>query len=166
MSIINEALKKTQSQLEQINPASPPVQPHKSERNIGVLILTTLLFVGFLMSTGVFLFLIFKNHSAKANFVKNKILPAANNQSQGTVTLFTQAPMAAIQSPAPKDSSQGPSHFVLNGIITMNKEKLALINNQILKEGDYIEDKRILSISMDKVEIFNKGEIIILKNKK
>jgi len=166
MSIINEALKKTQSQLEQINPASAPIQPKKPGKNIWVLILTTLLFVGFLSSAGVFLLLIFKNHPNTANFAKNKSLATANTQNQGTVTLFTQAPAPAMQTPAPKDSSKNPSRLVLNGIITMDKEKLALINNQILKEGDYIDDKRVLSISMDKVEIFNKGEIIILKNKK
>jgi len=170
MSIINEALKKTQSQLEQKIPGTALPQPIRPKKSNWVLVITTLIFVGFLTSAGIFLSLILKNQPVVSNLFKKFSLPTPAPHTpaphQGTVTLFEKPTAAPVSEPTKRGAQRNSSPLVLNGIITMNKEELALINNQIIKEGDYINDKRVLSISMDQVELFDNGEIIVLKNKK
>lgn len=166
MSIINEALKKTQFQLEQKISGAISASPRPSSKNTWLKVTAILIFLGFLANGGIFAFLVLRNHSTTIRLTQNKPTPVAHTQHQGTVTLFSHPPAASVQTSAQKNSQPDSPALILNGIITMDEEKLALINNQIIKEGDYLDGKRVLSISMDEVELFDKGEIIVLKNKR
>ena len=147
MSIINEALKKTQDQL-QVRQQTPPITSLKNNKWLWfVAIFVTGGFVGCVM---IFIFLI--------NVLNPVITPATK-----TVSPHPAPPPPADT--APLSSSQTPSGtapLVLNGIIVSGDENLALINNRIYKEGAFIGDKKVLKIYRDKVEIFSEGEMFTL----
>ncbi|MFA5087450.1 MAG: hypothetical protein WC552_00280 [Candidatus Omnitrophota bacterium] len=67
----------------------------------------------------------------------------------------------------PQSSQETANTFTLNGIATVDDRQMALINNEIYEEGDRVDGKEIISISLDKVEIKDNDKIIILnvKNK-
>ncbi len=147
MSIINEALKKAQSQMEKKQPPvfSGNVQEEKNTSRI----MTALIIIGFLSCVSVF-FSLMKTNTAP---IKGQAL------EQSPVAI------AAKRTPVNPSSSSSVNELTLNGIIAMDGEQLALINNQIYKEGDRIGGKRILSIAADRVEIFGEGGIITLTTK-
>ena len=153
MSIINEALKKTQTKLELANPSRNNAQ--KEEKNIVLWVATVLIFIGFLGCTLAFIFLISSRNQSIAT------LPKEENKEYNL-----EIEKQKLLSFVPKKSKQNsPGILVLNGIITMGNEQFALINNEIYKAGDYVEGRRILSISSNKVEIFYKGNTFTLKTK-
>ncbi len=164
MSIIHEALKKTQSQLEQNQlPATVQNLPVKKENTLGLKILLSLLFLGFVGSAICFILFVLK--SRPLNFTAQTApasSPSSENAQQGTLTLFDE-----LGKGSPSQNTRTGA-LKLNGIVAMNNAHMALINNQIYKEGDSLaEGQRILSISLDKVEIFEKGgKILVLENKK
>lgn len=53
--------------------------------------------------------------------------------------------------------------FFLTGIIFADNEYLALINNQIVKVGDFIEGSRVVKINPDSVEMEFKGSSYLLR---
>lgn len=158
MSIINDALKKTQQSLDHRKASQNPalalsttaLAESKKEKNIWLWIATGSVFIGFLGCAFIFASLILSRNQPIEVIVANKI-PAPSNQSI-FAKLFSS-------------SKENDSEIVLNGIISTDDEQLALINNQIFKAGDYVGRKRILSISADKVELFEKGKITVLKTK-
>ncbi|HOW36018.1 MAG TPA: hypothetical protein PL155_06370 [Candidatus Omnitrophota bacterium] len=153
MSIINEALKKTQTGIQK-NETLP--QPLK--KNPTLWVATVLIFLGFLGCGTIFAFIMFsRNQAAPTASTGNNDSDNKETAKKGSITLF---PSAAPNSAQAQNSADA---LVLNGIITMGTDRLALINNQILKEGDYIGEKRVLSIEIDKVEIFDKGQVVVLK---
>ena len=154
MSIINEALKKAQVNLELRKSPTPskPRENGKKERNVGLWILSFLIFAGFIGCVIVFVILIFSRHQPLAPLPKDYSLPSESQRLQEILEKTKTSPLKN-----PKGT------LILNGIISMGDDPIALINNQIFHTGDYVEDKRILSISKDKVEIFDKGKILILK---
>ncbi|MFA5060468.1 MAG: hypothetical protein WC676_07575 [Candidatus Omnitrophota bacterium] len=161
MSIINEALKKTQDQLAQKIPqASPSQQP--SEKNPWIWGTAVLVGIGFLSCGLIFFILVSsKSRSAQTPTKETQAEEPKETNKQGAVTMFAQ-PQPPAATEAPSSSSEA---LVLNGIITMEDGHMALINNQIYKAGEYIGEKRVVNISVDKVEILDKGEIITLTTK-
>ncbi len=168
MSIINEALKKTQEKL-RITTASPLLESQKSDQKEGkkIWIRITVIFVlvGFL-GCGLIFFALSKNRLALATKeTKHEITQEQTPQS------FKPSPVPVVQNPHP--SAQPPpaaskpnsNELVLSGIMTMGDEQLALINNKIYKVGDYIGDRQVLSISVDKVEISDNGKTLTLTTK-
>lgn len=158
MSIINDALKKVQQNLDHQKAGqnlslkisgTPPAEDSK-EKSTWLWIATGIVFVGFLGCASIFGFLIL-----------------SRNQPSQPVTVSATAAAQANQSLFARlfSSNKNSNEIVLNGIISAEDEQLALINNQIFKAGDYIGKKRILSISADKVELFDRGKIIVLKTK-
>ena len=170
MSIIHDALKKVQMNLSHTgisnkNPSTslslPPIQniqqqlPTVKNDNLlwGITILIGLAVVG---CATLVIFITTVNKQSKISSVK----PGAttNTNVREIVSMITPTP-------APATNQYQPDVLILNGIISTDDEQLALINNQILKAGDYIDGKRVLSISSDKVELFDKGEVLILTTK-
>ena len=93
---------------------------------------------------------------------KIAIQPAA--ESQPVITSAKEIAAMIPQATPPEITST--SGLVLNGIIASEDEQMALINNQILKAGDYIDGKRVVRISNDTVEIFDNGKVIKLTTKR
>ena len=52
--------------------------------------------------------------------------------------------------------------FVLNGIFFSDNDSYALINNQIVRENDYVDAAKVSSITANTVELDNAGTTITL----
>jgi len=52
--------------------------------------------------------------------------------------------------------------FLLTGIVNLEGEQYAIINNEFLKVGEYTEGKRVFAIYPKKVELFEDGKIVTL----
>ncbi len=173
MSIINEALKKTQTRLESTKKifkqnAVQPIQKegpskeaplkenHPKEKTAWLWITVSVIIISFLGSAVVFaLFITSENRlTTKPPAIEVKELKPAE---QKPVT--TAVPK---RSPAKKKSELG---LVLNGIITTGKDNTALINDSIYKVGDEIDGIRITKITAEKVEVLYKGKFYTLTTK-
>ena len=147
MSIINEALKKTQDRL---HARQPTPSRQFADNTKWLWLLGAFVITGFASCLMIFFFFI--------NTQNLSLLPAARTASPRPAL-----PPASTSTPPPSaQSSSKAAPLILNGIIASGDEGLALINNRIYKKGDSIGDKRVLKIYRDKVEISNKGEIITL----
>lgn len=143
MSIIYDALKKAQSHF---TFSSPEQKKPGALLWIGV----ALIFLGFL-GCGFALMLVINSANQKTVV---KLVPPQKQAEE-------KKPILNIPMIFKSENQQ----LVLNGIITMEGEYLALINNQILKEGDYVQNMRIISITKDRVELYSKGKLILLTQK-
>ncbi len=163
MSIINDALKKTQSQLEKFSPARQ--NPEHKDVHPFFWSIAIIVFVGFLGCAVVLGFLYFRQSERKKQAAINN---TANNSKDSQPALMqTERSKERTDNPQSIPPSQASitdnDSLILNGIITMDQEPFALINNQIYKEGEYIGQRRILSISVNEVEIYDNGRTIILR---
>lgn len=143
MSIIYDALKKAQSRFTFSS-------PEQKKPGFLVWVGVVMIFLGFLGCGLVLMLLI---NSANQKTVVKLVPPQKQGEEKKSIL---NLPII------PKPESQ---QLVLNGIIAMEGEYLALINNQILKEGDYVQNMRIINITKDKVELYSKGKLILLTQK-
>ena len=85
---------------------------------------------------------------------------------QPQATLPKTIPTTAVAAPpvtAPAQGTVSPAGaLTLNGIMMTGKKQVALINNKIYEVGDMVNDKKIIDITMDKVELLDGGNTIIL----
>ncbi|MDD3374773.1 MAG: hypothetical protein PHY73_03495 [Candidatus Omnitrophica bacterium] len=147
MSIINEALKKTQSVLERQKHSGDPAQKDSFKKDPWVKI-AMLVIVGGFFGCAVVLstILLSTNHASKPTFIEHtNILPPANQNTTSEKKII---------------SSSGLN---LNGIMKSGDHYTALINAKIVQQGDAIGDKKVLAITEDSVKIFNQGEVFVLK---
>ncbi len=168
MSIINDALKKAQSDLTQNNqkeekpkkttkniyeklhkpkPSSQTPQektPPKKNKNFLIPIFLVIIILAFLGGLTAYL-------------LKDKQLISNINFS-----------LPKLPSPIGKTSSTRRSYndgdLVLSGTMMMEDKRVALINDEVYEVGDTINGNRIMSISLKKVEIMNpKGKTVTLR---
>lgn len=145
MSIIYEALKKVQTQF------SAPFKAQK-RNNPWLWASVGFVFLGFL-GCGFVLMLLINSFTSKTVIKYVSPKKADTLESQET------------PNPPPIPKQNSPDALFLNGIMTMEGEYMALINNKIVKEGDYIQNLRVLSITQDKVELYSQGKIVVLSTK-
>lgn len=154
MSIINDALKKTQKHMgpqgPQFGPSSgaPKPEPQKN-KDTWLPVMTAMIFVAVILCIVAVIYLVFSSQLSS----KKAVAPAASASAK---IIPNKAPSTFMQ------MSSG-SALVLNGIIASPDGQLALINNRIFRAGDYVEGKRILSISEDQVEILDDGDVVTLQ---
>ncbi len=163
MSIINEALKKTERTIqENAHPAAPSTKPKKAF--FSYMLYGLILVIGIILSNYVFN-LIRINTAAKQNLKKtsptvtvltNISLPS-KTETKNEIT-STSSPLNA----EPEIKPKAEVNFVLNGIFFSGNDTYALINNQIVRNGDLIEGAKIIKITVKTVEIDNAGQIITL----
>lgn len=163
MSIINEALKKTQTRLESTkkiikqNVAQPPKKEDRpKEKNVWLWITVSVIVISFISSAAVFAKFISSENRPIAK------LPSIEVKEQKPVEQKPAVPPAPKHAVAKKKPDLG---LVLNGIITTGKDHTALINDSIYKVGDEIDDKRITKITAEKVEVLYKGKTYTLTTK-
>lgn len=72
-------------------------------------------------------------------------------------TAKPQEPLAILQLPLKK--TPAAKTIKLNGIITMGSKPAALINDNVYEEGGEVEGKKIQKILADRVELFDEGTI-------
>ncbi|MCX5681229.1 MAG: hypothetical protein NT079_02980 [Candidatus Omnitrophica bacterium] len=166
MSIINDALKKVQQNLERHKKsvASNLSNPKPFSKKIFPGLPQTIIIASFLGS--ILILIIFFIFSPK----QKPIIPAALAEKGKLVqsdTRQTSTPTPPIpRLLVPKKSGDQKNRvygLTLNGIVKMDQEYVALINNNIVKEGESIGERKILKIDKDEVKIFDNGETIILR---
>lgn len=166
MSIINDALKKVQQNLEwrkkiistDTSMSKPPTKEKFSH-------ISQMIILGsFLGSVLIFIliFTLYPKHKA--------IISTTDSKERSSVEKAVTALIPSLSStpkPLPETKSSTAKNRVigltLNGIIQMDGGYVALINNKIVKEGDAIGEKKILKIDEKQVKIFNNGETVILQ---
>lgn len=170
MSIIYDALKKVQGQFKENKGAADPANnapgaiPARSEqptlpapprRNKLVLILLVVL--------GAVALYYFFNYSAAQ---KRKKEEEAKKQSPAYPLFKTIAPLPGQKRPqtGAEQTVPGAANLVLNGTVSSEYENYALINNQIVQEGDQISGLKVKKISSEGVELEDKdGKITRLR---
>jgi len=145
MSIIYDALKK----IERLNGTSKDGRPIiRKRRNYWWYI--------FVICLGVFITGMF------TGIFKNKGVLAKNKKKYISKQLEADMPAKIVQNiPGGKELS-----LILNGVFFSEKKGYALINNEIFKEGDFVDGARINSISLDEVVLEIGGNSIRLVNRK
>ncbi len=86
--------------------------------------------------------------------------PVAEEVKPPEVSLPESA--ASVQAPPAVAKSEPRMTFTLNGIFFSGNEGYALIDNQIVKEGDTIRNARVTRIGLDEVELESEGKVINL----
>ena len=181
MSIIHDALKKTQKNLNNITQhnISKNTEENSSKNNS----------MKILDETKIIAVKTPKNHSAiiifcliiitivlVASTVISFLKTKSPSTSRKTASKITQEPTSqsikTTAKPSTKTSINTKPHqpgqsLVLNGTLMANDKKAALINNELYEIGESIEGKTISNIFLNKVELLDKnGTTTILKVKK
>lgn len=167
MSIINDALKKTQQNFEHRKRILAPGSGTEKTTGKFSEITGAIIIASFMASLLVFTLAFFF-----APKEKKVILPATPEDKDITTASFTPPASSAGPLSAPKIIAKDPglknqvAGLTLNGIVQMGEGYVALINNRILKEGDRIDNKKILGIYSDHVKVFYDGDVVILRREK
>ena len=98
----------------------------------------------FLVGTGV-LFGIFL-------YLSNDSAPTSSNVIQPKFSKTKNAPQPTAENP-----------LILSGTMMMENKRVALINNGIYEVNDMVEGKKVLTITLEKVELLDGENIITLK---
>ncbi len=158
MSIIYDALKKVENKLREPKAQDLRIMP-LAKKNVPIKIFVLFLAVlalGFLMAKVLFSFGFIEKAIPAASLPKPPStsmapkqqvinIPPELNENPGSIEPGVSAPS---QNKAPDLSP-----FVLNGVFFSGQEGYALINNQILKEGDVIAGAKITRITLEGVEL-------------
>ncbi len=164
MSIINDALKKTQQNFEHRKKIlAPEISPERTSGKFSE-ITAAIIIASFMASLLVFSLIFFFTPKERKIILpttpEDKETIAASLTPPASSTTPLSAPKIMAKDPAPKNQVAG---LTLNGIVQMGEGYVALINNRILKEGDTIDNKKILGIYSDHVKVFYDGEVVILR---
>ena len=176
MSIIYDALKKVETKIADSG-IKPEVLdlPKKSPSKLkSYLFYLLILGAGFLIAGTIF---ILSNPQKKPWDMLNKIAkPAAGLKKITTAvseklklpTLAKEPPTSVPISPTPSEepASGSPPILVLNGVFFSENEGYALINNQIVREGDAVNGATVERINLQGVELKSEGSVIQLSTVK
>ncbi|MBU4251488.1 MAG: hypothetical protein KKC39_05990 [Candidatus Omnitrophica bacterium] len=151
MSIINEALKKTEEYLQKNSAKDNPL-PSKPPGPKPYLLYILILLAGLALGNFIFNLLSYKIQATQTP-KKNAfaVIPATN----------LPAPAALPSQPA-KETKPIETSFVLNGIFFSDEDGYALVNNQIVRENDYVDGAKVGSITANTVKLDNAGQTITL----
>jgi len=151
MSIINEALKKTESDLQKKTGQVQAAKPGTFNIKHGLIYI--LILVGGLF-LGNFIFKLLKDKTqAEITMHKDALTP--------TITLPLETPKP-LPTPPQETEETIDSNFVLNGVFLSDSGAYALINNQIVREDDDINGAKVKLITHQTVELDNAGQTITL----
>ena len=157
MSIIYDALKKTQDSIQQGSNANSggQLKPSKLKPGFNLKVLAVYLLTACL---GIII----------AKFLFDYLKGPVNKPKKSTSVVLKKEKIQPKPSPTsvstPRKESKEP--LILNGIFFSQEEPYALINNQIVKESETIEGATVKRIKVDEVELEKEGSIITLKKSK
>jgi molybdenum cofactor biosynthesis enzyme len=97
--------------------------------------------------------LLYSPISPPPNLVKEIKTPASVEQKPVAKSSWIKSPLGKTPD------------LELTGIVTMDNEKIALINGQMVKRGEYIEGAYVINILNDKVYLDLGGKPVVLKIK-
>jgi hypothetical protein len=150
MSIINEALKKTEEYLQKNSAQATPLPP-KPSGGKPFLLYALILLAGILLGNFIF------------TLLRHKIQVPTPKKNVEAVVQTTNPPSQPILSSQPVEEHKPvEASFILNGIFFSDNDGYALINNQIVRENDYVDGAKVGLITTNKVELDNAGQTITL----
>lgn len=157
MSIIYDALKKTEKIIHfDLKPATE-IKPEKPRSRIKIIALYMLMVMsGLAIGNMVFGLL---NEPAK-KIVKNAPAPVAVLQPKEKLVAKNKTENL------PDAKSQPKTPFVLNGIFFSQGQGYALVNNQIVRIGDNVDGAIVTRITVNEVELNSEGKSIKLTRSK
>ena len=169
MSIINEALKKTEENLQR-NAGKDTSLPAKSAKPRTFLFYILILSAGLLLGNFIFNLL---SHLPQSNSVvsgsQNRKIKTAQIPEKNTLPFaqtINPAPSAALTEQPAEEKKPTPASFVLNGIFLSDKDGYALVNNQIVRENDSVDGAKVKLITASSVELENDtGTIVLTTNR-
>jgi type II secretory pathway component PulC len=157
MSIINEALKKTEETIQRkLNQES--IKPD-TKRDLKAYLLYFFIFViGLFLSSLIFASI---NHKVKT--------PQARGAPEAKTTLIIEKKLkenkilpAVAPLVFPEKQDKPKKDFILNGIFFSDNDGYALVNNQIVRENDSVDGAKVEKITANTVGLNNHGEVITL----
>ncbi|MFA5004712.1 MAG: hypothetical protein WC561_01130 [Candidatus Omnitrophota bacterium] len=162
MSIINDALKKTAESIQQNSNSQENVTLKPAEKKKSFLI------YALIIATGIFL------GNFALNMLAHKAKPAPITPIPQTIKVA--APQITAQVLAEQQPEAGNtentlvepakemerSDFLLSGVFFSDSEKYALLNNQIVKEGEMIRGATLKTITNNAVELEKQGQTLII----
>jgi len=157
MSIINEALKKTEEYIH--TKAADKIQPQKTKLSAKLFLIYALILL-----SGLFLsHVIFK-------LLGHKVV---KTQPEKEITAVVQTQQATLPAPLPvkpapliEVQKKPEVSFILNGIFFSDNDGYALVNNQIIREDDSVDGAKVIKITPNSVELDNQGTIITLSTQR
>lgn len=171
MSIIYDALKKAEK-TRQPDPKNIPKETRQPK-------ITSMLVYALVATLGVviahFTFVIISKNSSpsKQETVKPAVLekepvkPSKTALPPKNEQILRQPPAKAAQEQkTPEQPKPGTPEFVLNGLFFSDNESYALINNEIIKEGQTINKAVLKRITLQGAELELDGKTIRLENTK
>ena len=157
MSIIYEALKKTEKIIHTDLKFPLDSKPQKSKFKVKIIALYVLMiFLGLVIGN---LIIGLLNHPAQTKVVKNPPVPSApllkeKAQIDKKVETVSETPPVVKVEPG--------KPFVLNGIFFSDNDSYALVNNKIVRENDFVDTAKVKTITANTVELDNAGKTITL----
>lgn len=156
MSIINEALKKTEQQIQE-NAAKNNLPSAKLPGPKLFRLYILILLLGVSLSSLIFRLLGDRIKTAQAP-------KKAAIALQQPAALPAQPEEPALAKKEEKDVPEAA--FVLNGIFFSDNDGYALINNQIVRENESVDGARVTKITANTVELNNQEKPIILSTRR
>ncbi len=154
MSIINDALKKTEENLQKNTQPPQNQKPIRTGRRI-VLLYILILVAGLFLGNFIF------------NLLKNKIQPTPPKPKKTAALAVPEAAKASLPAAqpgitAPLEQKTTADNFILSGIFLSEEENYALVNNKIVRESDFVNGAKIEKITFNTVELDTGEEKITL----
>ncbi|MEI6831530.1 MAG: hypothetical protein WCK61_02365 [Candidatus Omnitrophota bacterium] len=152
MSIINEALKKTEQSIHKNSILETP-KPATKPYAIYILILIAGLFLSN------FVFVLLRHKAETAVTVKKN--PDLTGQSAKEIKTI---PPILVVTPGPtlEENKTPQVNFVLSGIFFSNNDSYALVNNKIVRENDSVDGATVKTITANTVELDSEGMLTTL----
>jgi len=150
MSIINEALKKTEQYIQKnaekenlLLNSKPNVKP--------ILLYILILLIGLFLGNTIF------------NLLRSKTKPIKSAEKIDLGNEKTVTPVVLLSTPILSTiPSTNKDEFVLNGIFFSDNDGYALVNNQIVRENDLVDGTKVSKITANTVELKQEDKIITL----
>ena len=155
MSIINEALKKTEESIQK-NSVKENSGQNKKPKLKPYLFYFLIFIVGLFLSSLIFM-VITRKIEPPVISEPAKIRPISNKEPETSQPL----PDAAVAN-LTEEEIKPEKNFILNGIFYSGNNGYALVNNQIIKENDSVDGAQVEKITANSVELNNEGKIITL----
>lgn len=158
MSIIYEALKKIEAGGHKSSEIKIGVKPKANPKLY--LLFALVICLGFLLAN--FVFHLFSQPA----LIKATPLKTSEVKEIAKVQPLPQETPVSVNAPSlspPVEKQINASTFTLNGIFFSENEGYAIINNQIVKTGDFIEGLKVARIDENEVELESEGSTVKLK---
>ena len=169
MSIIFDALKKVEKSQSDGSSAPPPGNGKSSL--LKVVVLAVVVFIGIFAGKMLFNALAPQIRSmmssAKGAPADKKVVSAGKMSAKTTTSVNPLQNMLGKSSKpaASKQVARKPSSaYELSGVFASGDQVFALVNNEVVREGDTIQDAQVIKISIDEVKLRLKDKTITLRS--